>query len=105
MKIAIIDNYDSFVYNLVRYFTEAECEVLIQRNDAINFAEIDTCDAIVLSPGPGIPSEAGGLFAVIERYFETKKLLGVCLGHQAIAEFFGGKIENTHSHSWKVFVD
>ena len=95
MKVAVIDNYDSFVHNLVRYLEEAGCEVLIQRNDALNFAEIDECTGIVLSPGPGIPSEAGQMFDVIKRYYATKKILGVCLGHQALAECFGGRIEAT----------
>lgn len=95
MKIAVIDNYDSFVHNLVRYLEEARCEVIILRNDELIFAEIDSCEGIILSPGPGIPSEAGQLFDVIKCYSATKKILGVCLGHQAIAECFGGTIENT----------
>lgn len=91
-RITVIDNYDSFVYNLVRYIEELNCEVVVQRNDQLNFAEIDTTDAIVLSPGPGIPSEAGQLMEVISRYSESKKILGVCLGHQALAEHFKGRI-------------
>lgn len=94
MKIGIIDNFDSFVYNLVRYVRETDnVEVVIQRNNEIDYDELDTCDAILLSPGPGIPSEAGELLEVIRRYSGQKKMLGVCLGHQAIAEVFGGILE------------
>jgi anthranilate synthase component 2 len=94
-KITVIDNYDSFVYNLVRYLEENDCEVSVQRNDQIDFSKIDESDAILLSPGPGIPSEAGQLMEVISRYAESKKILGVCLGHQAIAEHFGGTISQS----------
>ncbi len=93
-KIGIIDNFDSFVYNLVRYVRECEdTEVIVQRNNAVHYEELDQCDAILLSPGPGIPSEAGELLNVIRRYSGKKKLLGVCLGHQAIAEVFGGTLK------------
>lgn len=93
-KIGIIDNFDSFVYNLVRYVRECDnTEVIVQRNNAIDYAELDQCDAILLSPGPGIPSEAGELLNVIRTYSGKKKLLGVCLGHQAIAEVFGGTLK------------
>lgn len=94
MKVGIIDNFDSFVYNLVRYVREsADTEVIVQRNDKVDYAVLDTCDAILLSPGPGIPDEAGELKNVIKRYAATKKMLGVCLGHQAIAEVFGSALE------------
>lgn len=94
MKIGIIDNFDSFVYNLVRYVREVDnVQVIVQRNDDIDYDELDSCDALLLSPGPGIPSEAGELLNVIERYSGKKKMLGVCLGHQAIAEVFGGTLE------------
>lgn len=98
MKIAVIDNYDSFVFNLIRYLEEVEgCEVIVQRNDAIDYEEIDTCDSLLLSPGPGIPSEAGELMAIIDRYKTEKPILGVCLGHQAIAESFGYELsQNEH---------
>ncbi len=91
-KITVIDNYDSFVYNLVRYLEENDCEVSVQKNDQLNFTEIDHSDAILLSPGPGVPSEAGQLMEVLSRYSGSTKILGVCLGHQAIAEHFGGSI-------------
>ncbi len=98
MKIAVIDNFDSFVFNLVRYLKESiEGEILIQRNNQINYDELDSCDAILLSPGPGIPSEAGELISIIKRYSGKKKILGICLGHQAIAEAFGGKLEQCKS--------
>lgn len=94
MKITVIDNYDSFVYNLVRYLREIpEVEVTIQRNDTIEFSELEKADAILLSPGPGIPSEAGDLMKVIAQFVRTKPILGVCLGHQALAIHFGGKLE------------
>ncbi len=89
MKIAVIDNFDSFVFNLVRYIKEEEHEVIIQRNNRIDFEVLESADAILLSPGPGIPSEAGELLEVINRFHGKKTILGVCLGHQAIAEYFG----------------
>lgn len=92
--IGIIDNYDSFVYNLVRYVREcANVKVIVQRNDEVLFETLDTCDALLLSPGPGIPDEAGALKQVIRTYSGRKPILGVCLGHQAIAEVFGGELE------------
>ncbi|MDX2359988.1 MAG: aminodeoxychorismate/anthranilate synthase component II [Crocinitomicaceae bacterium] len=93
MKIAVIDNYDSFVYNLVRYVEESiEGSVEVYRNDHIDFEALKTVDAILLSPGPGLPSEAGDLLRVIEEYHLNKPMLGVCLGHQAITEYFGGTL-------------
>lgn len=94
-KITVIDNYDSFVYNLVRYLEENNCEVSVQRNDQLDFTKIDDSEAILLSPGPGIPSEAGRLMEVISRYAASKKILGVCLGHQALATHFGGEISRS----------
>lgn len=92
-KIAVIDNYDSFVFNLVRYVREsAGAEPLVFRNDKIDYYVLEECDGILLSPGPGIPKEAGELMQVIERFESTKSLLGICLGHQAIGEYFGGKL-------------
>lgn len=95
-KIAIIDNYDSFVYNLVRYVREVEnLETKVMRNDEIDYDYLDQADGILLSPGPGIPSEAGDLFKVLKHYHSKKNILGICLGHQAIGEFFGGKLEKS----------
>lgn len=92
MKVTVIDNYDSFVYNLVRYIRNEGVEVQVMANDKVDYDYLNQCDAILLSPGPGIPSEAGDLMKVIENYSTSKKILGVCLGHQAIGEFFGGKL-------------
>lgn len=94
-KTVIIDNYDSFTYNLVHIINDLlEGEVDVIRNDQFELEEIDKYDYIILSPGPGIPDEAGMLKSVIERYASTKKILGVCLGLQAIGEVFGGKLKN-----------
>ncbi len=94
LKIAVIDNYDSFVYNIIRYLKEeGETEINIMRNDKIDFSILDKVDGILLSPGPGIPSEAAELNAIISKYHQSKNILGVCLGHQAIAEYFGSKLE------------
>lgn len=94
MRILVIDNYDSFVYNLVHYLEELDCEVTVKRNDQFALEEVAAYDKILLSPGPGIPSEAGLLKSVIEAYAGKKPILGVCLGQQAIAEVFGGSIHN-----------
>jgi len=93
-KILVIDNYDSFTFNLVHYLEELECEVTVLRNDKFDLEDIHYFDKIVLSPGPGIPEEAGLLKAVIKRYASSKSILGVCLGQQAIAEVFGGQLIN-----------
>ena len=92
MKIAVIDNFDSFVFNLVRYIKEEQHEVVVQRNNRIDFEVLESADGILLSPGPGIPSEAGDLLEVIKRFHAKKPILGVCLGHQAIAEYFGDSL-------------
>jgi len=94
MNILVIDNYDSFTFNLVHYLEEMDCSVTVKRNDQFDLDEVSNYDKIVLSPGPGIPDEAGQLKAVIERYAQTIPMLGVCLGHQAIAEVFGGTLTN-----------
>ena len=94
MKILVIDNYDSFVYNLVHYLEELDCDVTIIRNDRFHIDEVEEYDKILLSPGPGIPDEAGLLKEVIKKYGPSKSILGVCLGQQAIGEVFGGSIEN-----------
>ena len=94
MKILVIDNYDSFVYNLVHYLEDLDSEVTVKRNDRFDMEEVEAYDKILLSPGPGIPDEAGQLKALIKEYAGKKPILGVCLGQQAIAEVFGGSILN-----------
>lgn len=95
MKILILDNYDSFTYNLVQYIQEIlDQKVDVFRNDAIGLEEVDGYDAIVLSPGPGLPKDAGIMPELIKKYAGKKPILGVCLGHQAIVEAFGGDLEN-----------
>ena len=93
-NIVVIDNYDSFTYNLVHYLQDLDCQVTVFRNDEFNLEELQSFDKIVLSPGPGVPSEAGLLKAAIEKYATTKPILGVCLGQQAIGEVFGGSLTN-----------
>ncbi|SDD90898.1 anthranilate synthase component II [Riemerella columbipharyngis] len=93
MKIFVLDNYDSFTYNLVQIIEEiAKEEVVVCKNDKVSLSEISIFDKIVLSPGPGIPSEAGMLLDIIKFYSGKIPILGVCLGHQAIAEAFGGSL-------------
>lgn len=94
MNIVIIDNYDSFTYNLSHQLKALGAQVDVVRNDAFQMFQLEPYDKIVLSPGPGIPEEAGLLNDVIRRYAGRKPILGVCLGHQAIAEVFGGRLEN-----------
>lgn len=93
-QVLVIDNYDSFTYNLVHYLEELGCEVHVKRNDKLELDEVAAFDHIVLSPGPGIPDEAGLLKAIIKRYAPEKRIFGVCLGQQAIAEVFGGRLIN-----------
>ena len=94
MKIVIIDNYDSFTYNLSHLVKELGTEVTVLRNDQFELSELQAFDKIILSPGPGIPSEADLLLDVIRTYASQKPILGVCLGHQAIGEVFGARLEN-----------
>ncbi len=94
MKILVLDNYDSFVYNLVYILRELGGDVEVFRNDKIDIEEVKRYDKILLSPGPGIPSEAGILLDVIKEYHATKSIFGVCLGHQAIGEAFGASLHN-----------
>ena len=94
MKIAVIDNYDSFTYNLVHYLEDLNANVTVFRNDEFELNELEKFDKILLSPGPGIPDEAGLLKDVIKKYATTKSIFGVCLGLQAIGEVFGGKLTN-----------
>lgn len=93
-KILVIDNYDSFTYNLVHYLEDLDCDVTVKRNDQLTLEEVDAFEKIVLSPGPGIPDEAGLLKDIIAKYAPTKTILGVCLGQQAIGEVFGGSLIN-----------
>ena len=94
MKVVIIDNYDSFTYNLSHLIKSLGAEVTVVRNDQFELQDLESFNKIVLSPGPGIPSEAGLLLDVIRTYAGKKPILGVCLGHQAIGEVFGGKLVN-----------
>lgn len=93
-KILVIDNYDSFTYNLVHYLEDLNCEVTVYRNDEFELEEVAQFDKILLSPGPGIPDEAGLLKPVIAKYGATKSIFGVCLGQQAIGEVYGGTLSN-----------
>jgi anthranilate synthase component 2 len=93
-RILVIDNYDSFTYNLVHYLEDLGCEVVVKRNDQLKLEEVDEFEKIVLSPGPGIPDEAGLLKEIIAKYAPTKSIFGVCLGQQAIGEVFGGNLIN-----------
>ena len=96
MKILVLDNYDSFVYNLVHIIRELGFgdQMDVIRNDKITLEEVDQYDKILLSPGPGIPSEAGIMMDLIKKYAATKSIFGVCLGHQAIGEAFGATLSN-----------
>ncbi|MBP3230054.1 MAG: aminodeoxychorismate/anthranilate synthase component II [Prevotella sp.] len=94
MKIVIIDNYDSFTYNLSHLVKELGADVTVLRNDQFTLPQLQPFDRIILSPGPGIPSEAGLLLDVIRTYAGHKPMLGVCLGHQAIGEVFGAQLVN-----------
>lgn len=94
MKIVMIDNYDSFTYNLVHLVKELGVDITVYRNDQFTLDQLEDYDKIMLSPGPGIPSEAGLLLDVIKTYAGVKPILGICLGEQAIGETFGGTLVN-----------
>lgn len=94
MDVLVIDNYDSFTYNLVHYLEDLGCNVIVKRNDKLTLKDVEVFDKIILSPGPGIPDEAGLLKEIIKTYAPTKSILGVCLGQQAIGEVFGGTLIN-----------
>ena len=94
MRILVLDNHDSFVYNLVHYIEEiSNQKVTVIKNNEISLDEVDAFDKILLSPGPGLPSNAGMMPQIIETYFHQKNIFGVCLGHQALGEFFGYKLQ------------
>ena len=93
-SVLVIDNYDSFVYNLVHYLEDLGCKVTVRRNNELTLEEVEKYDKILLSPGPGIPNEAGLLKEIISKYAPSKSIFGVCLGQQAIGEVFGGKLQN-----------
>ncbi|GGK25802.1 aminodeoxychorismate/anthranilate synthase component II [Yeosuana aromativorans] len=107
-NVLVIDNYDSFTYNLVHYLEDLDCMVTVFRNDKLTLEDVKPFDKIVLSPGPGVPNEAGLLKSIIERFAPTKSILGVCLGQQAIGEVFGGTLINLqdvyHGVSTKVTI-
>ena len=95
MKVLVLDNYDSFTYNLVQYIQEIlDQKIDVYRNDEIELDAVEDYDIIILSPGPGLPKDAGIMPALLQRYAPTKAILGVCLGHQAIGEAFGASLEN-----------
>lgn len=107
--IAVIDNYDSFTYNLVHYLEVITGELpRVFKNDEIIWKEVELCTHILLSPGPGLPSDSGKLMHVIEKYHTEKNILGVCLGMQALGQFFGGKLKNLsevqHGVQTKIFI-
>jgi anthranilate synthase component 2 len=98
MRILIIDNYDSFTFNLQHYLeAELDASVTVVRNDAMSLTEVEAFDNLVLSPGPGLPDQAGITMPVIQAFKEKKRILGVCLGHQAIGQAFGASLENLHT--------
>ena len=108
MHITLIDNYDSFTYNLVHYLEELEVDLTVMKNDVIDWELLKKTNAIVLSPGPGLPIESNDLMLVIEKFHLQKPILGVCLGMQALAVYFGGVLENQqevkHGLSEKILI-
>ncbi len=94
MKLLLVDNYDSFTYNLVQYLEELGANVTVVRNDELAMDSLDQYQGIILSPGPGLPKNAGQLMELIDRYHSRIPILGVCLGHQAISEYFGATLNN-----------
>jgi anthranilate synthase component II len=101
-RVALVDNYDSFTYNLVQYLAELGADVAVYRNDAVDIELLQRHDALVISPGPGGPADAGVSTAAIQELHTRMPILGVCLGHQCIGEAFGGRVVRTHSMHGKV---
>ena len=95
MKIALIDNYDSFTFNIYHYLKNLKCEVAVFRNDKFKIQDIKKFNKIVISPGPGNPSNAGMCLGLIKYFYSKKPILGICLGHQALGQAFGSKIVKT----------
>jgi len=95
MKIWMVDNYDSFTYNLVHLICQlSHAEFIIKRNDAFSIAEVGSFNKIILSPGPGLPDEAGQMMELLNHYAGSKDILGICLGHHAIAQYYGATLHN-----------
>lgn len=94
MKTLLLDNYDSFTYNLLHYAEQFCSDIDVFRNDVLRLDDVEKYDVIILSPGPGLPKDAGIMPELVKKYSATKKILGVCLGHQALAEAFGAKLIN-----------
>ena len=95
MKVLVLDNYDSFTYNIVHILRElGGLDISVIKNDKIKMVEVDFFDKIILTPGPSLPKDAGKMKELILKYYSSKPILGICLGHQAIAENFGGKLYN-----------
>lgn len=92
-RILVVDNYDSFVFNLVQYLQQLDCEVTVRRNDEVDLETVPQFDGVLLSPGPGTPADSGVCPRIIEEYGPETPILGVCLGHQALAEVYGGTVD------------
>jgi len=97
MRIIIVDNYDSFTYNIAHYVEQFANECVVVKIDELNIDDIENYDKIILSPGPGLPNERPFQNQIIERFYKSKAILGVCLGHQALAEYFGAKLINMNN--------